>query len=79
MSKFRIKTDEEQTSFYLYETSGIVVIGACKGQRDAIIARVNPVTGALSLSSCPEEVFMDLGIDYKLLENGSGYAWNVEE
>lgn len=79
MSKFRIKTDEEQTSFYLDHTAGTVRIGACKGQQDAIIARINAVTGALSLSPCREEVFIDLGIDYKKRDSGGGYVWNVEE
>ena len=82
MSKFRIKTDEEQTSFYLDHTAGIVRIGACKGKSDAILARVNTNTGSLHLNSCREEVLMELGIDYKKKVGGSfgyNYVWNVEE
>lgn len=79
MSKFRIKTDEEQTSFYLDYVAGTVRIGACKEKCDAILARVNEHTGALHLNTCREEVFMDLGIDYKKRDSGGGYVWNVEE
>ena len=83
MSKFRIKTDEEEeTCFYLEYTVGTVRIGACKGKSDAIIAKINAVTGSLSLSPCREEVFIDLGIDYKKKAGGSfgyNYVWNVEE
>jgi len=79
MSKFRIKTDEEQTCFYLDYPAGTVRIGACKGQCDAILARICPDIGTLQLNSCREEVFMELGIDYKKRDSGGGYVWNVEE
>lgn len=79
MSKFRIKTDEEEeTCFYLEYTVGTVRIGACKGKSDAILARICPDIGTLQLNSCREEVFMELGIDYNKRAGGE-YVWNVEE
>lgn len=79
MSKFRIKTDEEQTSFYLDYSVDEIVIKACKEQQDGIIARINAVTGALKLDSWREEWFIKTGIDYKKRDSGGGYVWNVEE
>ena len=80
MPNYRIKSEDEDTYFFLRAYAGsIQIMAVSKLNKFYPLASIAPETGALKLATNPEYVFEELGIDYKKRDSGGGYIWNVEE